>query len=289
MANFTNPLGRASSTYLGRMTWAELQASAYANGSVGLSGLGADASVFVTDWRVGMVPSAAKTYWGGEVPFAKNGFAAGEMSFVPCVTAITWTLDADPANGKTRLVSSAGHGLTAASNNKRIYTSAWSGTGIVGFYAMTYVDATHIDIAVAYSAGAGNPTITATGAEAPLLTLTVPAALMQANSVIKITSQWSCTNSAADKKAIVRVGGDASLYGSIISSGGGSDQRLVRSLNSKSAQICQVNTSGSAFGGGTPRLTTINMANAFDIVFAARVDAVDNYLELSGYDITISV
>lgn len=53
----------SGSTYLGPMTWAELQASAYADGSVGLAALAADASVFVTDRRVVMIPNAAKTSW----------------------------------------------------------------------------------------------------------------------------------------------------------------------------------------------------------------------------------
>lgn len=55
--------GGSGSAYLGPMTWAELQASAYADGSVGLAALPTDASVFVTDRRIVMIPSAAKTFW----------------------------------------------------------------------------------------------------------------------------------------------------------------------------------------------------------------------------------
>ena len=53
----------SGSTYLGPMTWAELQASAYADGSVGLAALEADASVFVTDRDVAYIPNDAKTAW----------------------------------------------------------------------------------------------------------------------------------------------------------------------------------------------------------------------------------
>lgn len=53
----------AGASYLGPMTWAELQASAYADGSVGLAALEADASVFVTDRDVAYIPNDAKTAW----------------------------------------------------------------------------------------------------------------------------------------------------------------------------------------------------------------------------------
>lgn len=78
--------GGSGSTYLGPMTFAELQSSAYADGSVGLAALAADASVFVTDRRVVMIPNAAKTSWtvgsAGEVHSVAD-LAARQTAGVP--------------------------------------------------------------------------------------------------------------------------------------------------------------------------------------------------------------
>lgn len=89
----------SGSTYLGPMTWAELQASAYADGSVGLAALGADASVFVTDRRIVMIPSAAKTFWtigfSGE-PHSVADLAARQTAGDPVPKS---TLLIDPTSG----------------------------------------------------------------------------------------------------------------------------------------------------------------------------------------------
>lgn len=285
MALFTNPLGNASSTYLGPMSWAALQASAYANGSVGLAALNADSSVFITDWRVAMVPSASKTYW--ECPHAITIAKAGLTSLnsvTGCNAAITWTLAADPSNGKTRITSSGAHGITSAVNGKCINITAWSGTGVAGLYTITYVDATNIDLTIAYSAGYGNPTVSPIATEVNILTVSPPAKLMQASSQLRVTTEWRLTSSTNSHFCILRVGATAYMFITPSNVTGHHDLRLISNINSVSSQQ-GAKTDSSLYGGSTSVSSAIDTSASFDLNFRGRADTVAEFVELMHYTV----
>ena len=292
MANFTNPLGRASSTYLDRMTWAELQASAYANGSVGLSGLGADASVFVTDWRVTMVPNSGKTFWtsSSAVILAAFGSPALGNDVVYTANGTTCTAVASASAGAATRLTIVGHGLTSANNGVSVYVA--SGTNwTAGLYAMTYVDADNIDVSAPWNAAYGNPTVrsvTGSGLQTVLRTVDIPAGLMQAHSSIELSSTWEMTSSANSRYLTILFGGTTVLQLTSSSQSGFFDRREVRNRGAKNAQITQ-KTDIAGYYGGTPRLTTIDTALAQQLTFVGDMRTVNEFIRIAGYTVSLVI
>ena len=299
MSNLTRSLmlggggSSSGSTYLGPMTWAELQASAYANGSPLLAAMSADAQVLITGWAnpTVMMPSADRTYWqpqNGLLTLAKAGLSTLN-SITGCAAAITWTLAADPANGKTRITSSAAHGITSAVNGKCISITAWSGTGAAGLYEITYVDTTNIDLTIVYNAGYGNPTVSPVNTETTLVTVAVPAKLMQANSQIRLSTVWRLTSSANNHYLIVRMGANGYLFITPSNVTGFHDiGRVISNVNSKSLQFGPKSDLAPS-GGGNLSTSTINTDLTFDLAFRARTDVVAEFAELLHYTVEICV
>ena len=292
MANFTNPLGRASSTYLDRMTWAELQAGAYANGSVGLSGLGADASVFVTDWRVTMVPNSGKTFWTCSSPIILAAFGSPALGNDVVYTAngTTCTAVASASAGAATRCTHAGHGLTAANNGVSVYVSAGTNWA-VGLYAMTYVDIDTYDLAVPWNAGFGIPTVrSVTGSllQTVLRTVDIPAGLMQANSSIEISSSWQMTSSANNRYLTINLAGSEVLQLTSSNQAGYFDRREIRNRGAKNAQITQ-KVDGAPYIGATPRTLGVDVASAQQLTFVADIRTVNEFIRIAGYTVALVI
>ena len=292
MANFANPLGRASSTYLGPMTWAELQASAYANNSVELSGLGADASVYVTDWRVTMKPNSGKTFWtsSSAVIIAAFGSPALGNDVVYTANGTTCTAVASASAGAATRLTIAGHGLTSANNGVSVYIA--SGTNwTAGLYAMTYVDANTIDVAAPWNASYGNPvvrSVTGSGLQTTLRTVDIPAGLMQAHSSIELSSTWEMTSSANNRYLTILFGGTTVFQLTSSSQPGFFDRREVRNRGAKNAQITQ-KLDIAGYYGGTPRLTTIDTALAQQLTFVGDMRTVNEFIRIAGYTVSLVI
>lgn len=292
MALFTNPLGRAASTYLGRMTWAELQASAYANGSVGLAALDEDACVFIKDWRVGMVPNADKTYWtsGSPIIIAAFGSTALGNDVVYTANGTTCTAVASASAGAATRLTIVGHGLTSANNGVSVYVA--SGTNwTAGLYAMTYVDADNIDIAAPWNASYGNPVVrSVTGSllQTTLRTVDIPAGLMQAHSSIEISSTWQMTSSANSRHLTIMLGSALLLQLTSTSQSGFFDRREIRNRGVKNAQIGQKHDAAGYYGG-TPRINTIDTALAQQLTFVADLRVVNEFIRIAGYTVSVIV
>jgi hypothetical protein len=274
------------------MTWAALQASEYANGSVGLAALDADASVAITGWAqpVVMVPNADKTYWqavSGFFTLARKGFATLN-SFTGCNAAITWTLAADPANGKTRITASGAHGWTSSVNGKCADITAWSGTGAAGLYELTYVDGTNMDLSVAYSAGYGNPTVSPLNTETALYRVSVPAVLMQESSQIRLASQWKHTTSTNGRYCIIRMDTLSPLFVTSSNVSGTTELQLVSNTGDTSAQIAQKND-GLPIGGSNVHIGAVATASGFDLVFAGKPQIVNEYVEIAHIAVEICI
>ena len=292
MANFANPLGRASSTYLDRMTWAELQAGAYANGSVGLSGLGADASVFVTDWRVTMVPNSGKTFWTCSSPIIIAAFGSPALGndVVYTANASTCSAVASASAGAATRLTITGHGLTSANNGVSVYIA--SGTNwTAGLYAMTYVDANTIDVAAPWNASYGNPVVrSVTGSllQTVLRTVDIPAGLMQAHSSIEISSSWQMTSSANNRYLTINLAGAEVLQLTSSNQPGYFDRREIRNRGAKNAQITQ-KVDGAPYTGAAPRTLGVDFASAQQLTFVADLRVVNEFIRIAGYTVSLNV
>ncbi len=292
MANFANPLGRASSTYLEPMTWAELQASAYANNSVELSGLGADASVYVTDWRVTMVPNSSKTFWTSSSPIIIAAFGSPALGNDVVYTAngTTCTAVASASAGAATRCTHAGHGLTAANNGVSVYVSAGTNWA-VGLYAMTYVDIDTYDLAVPWNAGFGNPTVrSVTGSllQTVLRTVDIPAGLMQANSSIEVSSSWQLTSTTSANKMTINLAGAEVFQISTSNQPGYFDRREIRNRGAQTAQLVQ-NVGGGPYVGTSPRIIAVNTALAQQLTFVADLRTVNEFMRIAGYTVSLVI
>ncbi len=298
MSNLTRSLmlggggSSSGSTYLGAMTWAELQASEYANGSVGLAALNTDASVFITDWRVAMVPSADNTYWTTPHAITIENFGArttADVVYTANGTSASAVASAS-AGAKTR-VTITGHGLTSANDGVSVYVSAGTNWA-VGLYPYTYVDANNIDLSVAWNAGFGNPTVrSVTGSllTTTLRTVTIPAKLMQIYSCIMVYSHWQFTSSANNKYMTEQHNTNDLFQFSSTNQTSYADTRMIRNCGSKALQISQA-LGGAAWNTGqSPRTATIDTDAAHTINFMADMRTVNEYMRIAGYTVEVKI
>lgn len=298
MSNLTRSLmlggggSSSGSTYLGPMTWAELQASSYANGSVGLAALDADASVFITDWRVAMVPSADKTYWTTSTPFVlEQGSAATGSDLIYAATGATTSAVASASAGAKTRVTMTAHGLTNTNDGVSVYVSAGSNWA-VGLYPYTYVDANNIDLDVAWNASFGNPTIrVATGGSlyTQIRSVVVPAKLLQLNSFVEIRSDWRFTSSTNGRYMFIKHNTADACQ---VTSSGQSHYpayHWFRNVNSKASQIGPGTGSNGLFSGQTFRTNVVDTDAANTINFGGDLRVVNEFIRLVGYTITVTI
>ncbi len=298
MSNLTRSLmlggggSSSGSTYLGPMTWAELQASAYANGSVGLAALDADALVFVTDWRVEMTPNSSKTFWtaSSAVVIAAFGSTALGNDVVYTANGTTCTAVASASAGAATRLTITGHGLTSANNGVSVYIA--SGTNwTAGLYAMTYVDANTIDVAAPWNASYGNPVVrSVTGSllQTILRTVDIPAGLMQAHSSIEISSTWQMTSSANNRYLTINLAGAEVLQLTSSNQAGYFDRREIRNRGAKNAQITQ-KVDGAPYTGAAPRTLGVDFASAQQLTFVGDPRIVNEFIRIAGYTVSLNV
>lgn len=281
--------GGAPGVYLGAMSWATLQASAYANGSVGLAALPSDASVFITNWGIVMVPNAAKTFWTAP-PFLLDSFGSGatgtDVMYAASGTSASATASSD--SGTTTTVTHTGHGLTSTNNGVRLWVTG--GTGwTIGGYPFTYIDANTYKLAVAYQANV--PTIrVATGSslQTVLRSVSIPAGLMQANSALESPTSWELTSSANTKNCTTLLGGSTIMSLLPASIGGYFESgRVTQNRGVKNAQITpQANL---AIGGGTPRLLYVDTAPGTTFDYAADLRSPNEFMRLASSALIVRI
>ncbi len=286
--------GGVPPVYLGAMTWAALQASAYANGSVGLAALAADASVFITDWRAVMTPNADKTYWTSstQIILDKFGSTALGNDVVYTATGTTCTAVASASAGAKTRCTITGHGLTSANDGVSVYVSGGSNWA-VGFYPYTYVDANNIDLSVAWNASFGNPTIyavTGSSLKSTLKPVTVPAGLMQAQSSVAINSTWEFTSSTNARYCWIQYGATPATALLMTSSGvsGFADERVIRNRGVTNAQITQ-KADYVGYSGGNVNTATQDTSIAWTIVFIADPRTVNEFIRIAGYTVAVTI
>ena len=88
---------------------------------------------------------------------------------------------------------------------------------------------------------------TVTGADETLVSVTIPAAALRADSIIRITSLWSCTNSANSKAFKILADGQSVLSVSQTTVASFHDMHIVR-FRSMSSQVTNNSATSSPFG-----------------------------------------
>ena len=291
MALFTNPLGRASTTYLGSMTGAALQASAYANGSVDLAALPLDACVFVEEYGAVMTPSYDKTYWRSASPIIIANYSSkatgDDVMYAASGTSASGAATSD--SGTKALITHTGHGLTATNNGVSLYVSA--GTNWVpGLYVFTYVDANSYKLDVTWNSH-GAPTVrTVTGSmlQTTLRTETIPGWLMQKHSAIRISGlQWQMTSSANNRYLTINLDGSEIMQYTYPSQAGVNDMRVTRNRGVRNAQAGPWPTV-LGVAANTLRTTSKDFAASDGtLTFVADLRVVDEFTRIAGYTVEI--
>ena len=88
---------------------------------------------------------------------------------------------------------------------------------------------------------------TVTGSDETLLTLSIPAAALRADSLIRITSLWSCTNSANSKTFKIQADGQNVLNLSQTTVASFHDMHIIR-FRSMSSQVTNNSATATPFG-----------------------------------------
>ncbi len=88
---------------------------------------------------------------------------------------------------------------------------------------------------------------TLTGSDEVVLTLSIPAAVLRADSLIRITSLWSCTNSANAKSFKIQADGQSVLSLSQTTVASFHDMHIIR-FRSMSSQVTNNSATATPFG-----------------------------------------
>ena len=88
---------------------------------------------------------------------------------------------------------------------------------------------------------------TVTGSDEVVLTLTIPASALRADSLIRITSLWSCTNSANSKSFKIQADGQNVLSLSQTTVASFHDMHIIR-FRSMSSQVTNNSATATPFG-----------------------------------------
>lgn len=128
--------------------------------------------------------------------------------------------------------------------------------------------------------------VTGTTSETALATITVPAGAMGANGVLRITTQWTTTNSANTKTLRTRFGG---MSGTAFQSTGATasatfrHQVEIHNRNNVSAQVGMSPSASWGGSGGSATTGAINTASAQSIVLSGQLSNSGETITLESY------
>lgn len=143
-------------------------------------------------------------------------------------------------------------------------------------------------------ASASSVSAAADTSENTLATIAIPAGLMGANGILRITTLWSWTNSANNKTIKVYFGASGAgtggtLYMSTIytTTTGTRDQRQIANRNSASSQVGSANGFMTAAGWGTTTgavvTSSVNTGNASEVVLTGQKASAGETITLESY------
>lgn len=131
--------------------------------------------------------------------------------------------------------------------------------------------------------------ITGTVAETPLATISIPAGVMSANSVLRITTLWSMTNNANAKTLTWRLGGTSIGASSVPSFASNRHQIEVRNRNATNSQVVQGGNSAGGWGASTSAnlILAIDTSVSQNLTLNATLGNTADTITLEGYTIEI--
>lgn len=136
------------------------------------------------------------------------------------------------------------------------------------------------------AAGAVAVSHTGDTTETVLATVNVPGGAMGPNGALRVTAQFSHTNSANMKTLNVKLGGvsgRAFVTSQPTTSDGNIYQRTIHNRNAQNAQVSQQHNTGVSYGAGSPRTGTIDTSAAQDLVFTATLANAGETVTLESY------
>jgi|GEM_PF-2577904 len=136
--------------------------------------------------------------------------------------------------------------------------------------------------------GATSTSVTGTTSETALATISVPANVMGTNGILRVTSQWSYTNSANNKTLRTRLGGlsGTSFWGRVLTTSAGIRvQQEIQNQNSANSQIAFNAgsqswdiTSGAAATGSVDTTSTQSLVLTAQLANSAETITLERYL-----------
>lgn len=278
-------------SYLGSMTGAELQSSAYANGSPGLAALDLDAMVFIEEYGAVFTPSYDKTYWRSSSPVIIANYSAkalgDDVVYAASGTSASGAASSD--SGTKALITHTGHGITADNNGVSLYVSG--GTNWVpGLYVFTYVDPNSYKLDVTWNSY-GAPTIrTVTGSmlQTTLRTEIIPGWLMQKHSAMRISGlQWQMTSSANNRYLTINLDSFEIMQYTYPSQAGVNDMRVTRNRGVRNAQIGPWPTVLGVTANSLRTTSKDFAASDGTLTFVADLRVVNEFIRIAGYTVEI--
>lgn len=194
--------------------------------------------------------------------------------------------------GTTALtVTAAGHGLTVANNGKMLHAVFTSGDAPSGHYPFSYADAnTFVLTMPAAATTSGNVTLEGANVDRTLATISIPAGCMGEDGRIEVETCWSYQTSGNTKTFAQKFGGTFTFHTQTTTT-----SNLMAFLagfaNAGAANAQkQVNTPyGGGLGATSASIATaaIDTTAAQDITIVGKSAAVNEYLQLESYKITL--
>lgn len=182
--------------------------------------------------------------------------------YTVCAASQTWS-KANQGDTATRLTSAA-HGLTAASNGRYVFVSFATDPTKNQWAPMTYVSATEIDVAIAWAtvSAAGTADVGKINVEYTLqgvsgaLSFVVPAGFMGPNGEVNLQWNIAATSSASGKLFYLHLGGTIANF--ILTGGGGA----ISEGNITSGSVRLYDTTIRNYGASVQRAPNMSGAGA---------------------------
>lgn len=221
------------------------------------------------------------------------GKSAVAQSVIQPASTFTAATPTDGGSGTIVLPSAGAHGLTSAvAVGYPIYIS--SGTGWTpGFYPITNVavdtTGTVFTIAGTFNAGMGAPTIALANTEVTLATVAIPP--LEANSILRIDSTYSSTNSSATQK-VVRVKLDGTAFSSIALTTSPNNRKVtvIHNRGATNSQVAGITFGSNGGEGNTGTATTtgtVDTSIAQSIFFTVQPAAANIPIVLERYFVEV--
>lgn len=122
--------------------------------------------------------------------------------------------------------------------------------------------------------------------EAIMGTIAIPAGAMGPNGALRITTTWSCTNSANNKTPRIRLGGisGSQILAATFTTQGAHIQRLLQNRGSAASQISSFGaSSANSFTNASPATFTVDTSIAQDLVITGQLALGSETLSLESY------